>query len=720
MNDGRYVLRREARPMPYKALNKSQLKAMEAVVAALKEAVAQAKRSGKRKNADGFIDPDRVSRLFFVSGQPGSGKSSIYVTLRALLNKAEQRLDFDGKGKYEGKIPGLDRLNGAIRWLEPMDLEVAGDEGENLLAAMLVRIFEATDGSSSIQSKDCRDALGKLSELANDIGIAWDGNLKARAASLDPDSYSQEVMRAQRTKLGTNRRLREALDALLENKCFGCEREKIFVLPIDDFYLKPNVSLELLRLLRMVSVPRLFFLIMGDIKTMEALFFEKALADWTNVAGPQVFASLEKRREEEILPRIREMRARYLRKLLPPEQRAIIDWTQWDETLRYEPSAHDSSDYMHTLLSKICIWYRVGPESDPSRMALLKFLFTPTCSEGQTENANDKSSAPVNCSDSISKELAAAEEKRLRTFREAYSALQILDATPREVADLWMGLKELAESNCNQQKQHDDKEAPKYLKKAVDFALLAIEEQDYLTEEQQDILRFAFPKSSVDDLLFQTDKLILKAKESLPKEIKSGRVFVRKHLDWKLGVSNHKGTVGPVPFLPPRAAAWIILLHDLTWSWNPDRITKNLVDELCVELSKKKRWKHPTLVTSGWAWYKNKNKKAPWVHFPLPSLSTFRQLDRFLAVWNDVLGKNPTNLPRKGLVRCWVFACWIAEGLEHPEEPENPEELYDKFAYGRLKMPTNDEDEQDGMKAFKNILLKKHKDFERFATEEQT
>ena len=67
----------------------------------------------------------------------------------------------------------------------------------------------------------------------------------------------------------------------------------------------------------MVSVPRLFFLIMGDIKTMEALFFEKALADWTNIAGPQVFASLEKRREEEILPRIREMRARYLRKLLP-------------------------------------------------------------------------------------------------------------------------------------------------------------------------------------------------------------------------------------------------------------------------------------------------------------------------------------------------------------------------------------------------------------------
>ena len=90
-----------------------------------------------------------------------------------------------------------------------------------------------------------------------------------------------------------------------------------FVLPIDDFYLKPAASLELLRLLRMISVPRLFFLIMGDIKTMEALFFEKALGDWTRVAGPQVFASLEKRREQEVLPHVREMKARYLRKLLP-------------------------------------------------------------------------------------------------------------------------------------------------------------------------------------------------------------------------------------------------------------------------------------------------------------------------------------------------------------------------------------------------------------------
>ena len=697
MNDGRYVLRPEARPMPTVALNKSQRKAMKGVVAALREAVHHSDQPPKA----GFIDHHRMSRLFFVSGQPGSGKTSIYLTLCDLLSK-----DLDFRDEHKGDLD-LDGLNGTIRWLEPIDLEVAGDEGENLLAAVLVRISDAIDQSSGMASKACREALDELTALANDIGIAWDGNLRARAASLDPDSYSQEVMRAQRTRLGTNKRLREVLDALLKNKCYGFKGEKIFVLPIDDFYLKPKASLELLRLLRMVSVPRLFFLIMGDIKTMEALFFEQALADWTNVAGPEVFASLEKRREEEILPRIREMRARYLRKLLPPKQRAIINWTQWYETLRYKPSVHDSSDCIHTLVSKICIWYRVDPESDPSCMTFLKFLFTPTCSEGQTKNANAQRSARVDCSDSKFKELKA----RRRKFREAYSALQILDATPREVADLWMGLKELAESSCNEPKEHDDKEVPKYLHQVVDFALLAIEEQDYLTEEQQDILRFAFPTSSVDDLLFQTDKLILRAKESLPQKIKCGDAFVRKHLDWKLGVSDHKGTVGPVPFLPPRTAAWIILLHDLTWSWKPDHITKNLVYDLCVRLLKEKSWKRPTLETLGWAWYKN--KKASWIHFPLPSFNTFRQLDRFLAVWNNVLPPNPMKSAREELVRCWAFAMWIAE---NPENPESPEDLYDQFARGLLKMPNNGGEEITEFKSFKKDLFEKNKDFQQFAS----
>ena len=702
MNSSRYTLRPEAAPVPYDSLNQSQEKAMKAIVMALKEAAAQAENSKKSNDHDGLVDPDRVSRLFFVSGQPGSGKSSLYLTLRAILGK-EERYD-DIREKYQKKIQGLSGLNGATRWLEQIDLEVAGDEGENLLAAVLVRIFAAIDDSSGIATKDCQDAMNQLNELANDIGIAWEGNLKARAPSLDPQSYSLEVMSAQRARLNTNNRLREVLDALLKKKCYDFTNERLFVLPIDDFYLKPAASLELLRLLRMISVPRLFFLIMGDIKTMEALFFEKALADWTAIAGPQVFASLKERREAEILPRVREMRARYLRKLLPAAQRAIIEWMNWDEALRYQPTVADSSDRgkkLSCLLFDICLKGR--PTAAPHN--LRDYLVAPKLAEGDGHVSN-------------SEEKTEEQAKRLKRFQEAYSALQILDATPREAVDLWMCLSELVE----RREQSDDEKIPPYLKKAppylwtaVDFVLLAIEEQDFLTEKQQDPLRFAFPTSHKDNLRVDTDKFSLTPKFSRKLNISSDYVFVCEHLDWKLGISSvATNSAGPVPYLPPRAAAWIILLHDLAWDWQEESITTNLVHKLLKEIGKSSipltpKQKEdlpcpedpekamPGPENPGWAWYSHKNE---WLHFPFPNLDTFRQLDRFLTVWSVDMpspdSKKPLNLDT--LLRRWVFAAWIAEGSDN---------CYENFVNEKYSIPETKEEEEKcvGLSEYRNTLL---------------
>ena len=217
-----FALRPEARPVPYHSLNRSQHATLKNIVAAMAEAVQDAKSS---QDGDSAIDTNRASRLYFVSGEPGSGKSSLYTTLRYITDRstdAKERPD----PEYSTYISELEQ----IRWLDPLDLEVAVDEEENLLAAVLVRIFAAIDDaidepgnySPLSASKDCRDAMAQLEELANDIGIAWEGNLKARAGALDPDSYSQETIRAQRTRLKTNRRLRLALNALFRGKgCYG-------------------------------------------------------------------------------------------------------------------------------------------------------------------------------------------------------------------------------------------------------------------------------------------------------------------------------------------------------------------------------------------------------------------------------------------------------------------------------------------------------------------
>ena len=686
MNDSRYALRPEAGPVPFDSLHRSQRDAMKAIIVALNEAKTLATSTARTEGQQYLVDLDRVSRLFFVSGEPGSGKSSLYLTLRDILS--DHKLPEDDRKKYVDKFPFLEHLSGATRWLEQVDLEVAGEKGENLLAAVLVRISDALGSSSKVVSHACQEATTLLEELANDIGIAWDGNLQARASSLDPHSYSQEVMSAQRARLGTNKRLRQALDTLSEKECYGCTGETLFILPIDDFYLKPAASLELLRLLRMISVPRLFFLIMGDIKTMEALFFEKALADWTEVAGPQVFASLDERREREILPRAREMKARYLRKLLPVAQRTTIEVMEWKEALWYMPAVTKplgSARKLSCLLSDVRICW-TGKPNDASRN-LLNYLVAPNVPEGETEDGANE-------------------------FREAYSALQILDATPREVMDFWMCLRELkkSEPSCKDR-------APAYLRKVFEFVLFAIEEQDFLTEKEQELLRFAFPSSYKLDLQVTTDNIALKPTVGPKIEVSSSDVSVCKHFVWEIRISDvdDKKSMSLMP-LPPRPAAWIILLHDLVWNWRQESIAKNLVCELLKEIRKsrisltsKEDATPPEdpekALTSpenpGWAWYSHENE---WLHFPLPNLDTFRQLDRFLMVWNAVLpcpdSKKPLNLDT--LVRRWVFAAWIAAG---------PEDRYEKFATDkdekdRYEKFAADKDEDRKLNAYMSTLLK--------------
>ena len=149
MNDSPSALRPEAGPVPFDSLTLSQREAMKAIAAALKEATAQTAKLQKLKDRDGLVDADRASRLFFVSGEPGIGKSSLYLTLSAILGK-EKRYD-DIRKEYRKEIQDLSELDGATRWLEQIDLEVAGDTGENLLAAVLVRIFAAIDNSSGIK-----------------------------------------------------------------------------------------------------------------------------------------------------------------------------------------------------------------------------------------------------------------------------------------------------------------------------------------------------------------------------------------------------------------------------------------------------------------------------------------------------------------------------------------------------------------------------------------
>jgi hypothetical protein len=740
-NSNDHSLRPEAAPVPYWKHHKRAKEALNFIIRILEGAVDSVQGS-KTVEGDSSIDTNRASRIVFISGEPGSGKSTLYLTLKAMLRSEEHSEGY----KNQEAIETLRK----VRWLDALDLEVAGEEGENLLAAVLVRLFRKLEESSPVHPGKCEDAIKDLEELATDIGIAWEGNLRARAGALDPDTFSAEVIRTQGARLGVNHRLKDALDKLAKNKCYGCDEKTLFVLPVDDFYLKPTASLQLLRLLRMISIPRLFFLVMGDIKTVEALFIEKSLADWTEVAGTRLFAT-QSDRLDEALTRARELRARYLRKLLPPLQRADIEAMDWFEALDFEISPSDDSgdsnscevktkDTLEKLLDEVKLDTPHG-ESGTTTETLRQFLISPgllptEASEWREEKLKRQRRAKGKAKDD---EKEDQKERNRKKIQSAYTALQIMDVTPREIMDFAFALRDVIRKRdvekVREEKEfkkedrggEDNEKNPQLLLSVRNIVNLVKEEQSFLNEKEQLVLEGVLPTRtySPEDINFDMNRLRLKPTQRTWKG-DSGRLWFRDHRSWDLGVNNkfitdsnkdtspnedeglNQADKDPYAKLPPRQAAWYVLLHDLAWKWNHDSLTVNLVKKLCSELVEKPIWESkpalpltleqpledaakeamrkflilferfvdpsnktgkakqeeekrepdPSVDFRGWAVYSLDGET--YQHFPIPEFDTFRDLDRFLFVWSKGLRgvKKPGDANINKIASIWALAGW--------------------------------------------------------------
>lgn len=758
MTNDNNALRPEASPVSYWKHHKRAKEALNFIIRILNGAASSVSDS-KGIADDHSIDTNRASRIVFISGEPGSGKSTLYLTLRAMLRSKEY-----SEGYEDQKV--LDDLK-KVRWLDALDLEVAGEEGENLLAAVLVRLFRELEKSESnpIHSSKCGEAIKELEDLATDIGIAWEGNLHERAGALDPDTFSAEVIRTQGARLRINERLKEALDTLAKNECYGCDQKTLFVLPVDDFYLKPTASLQLLRLLRMISIPRLFFLVMGDIKTVEALFIEKSLADWTEVSGASLFATRSDRLDQALI-RARELRARYLRKLLPPLQRADIEAMDWFEALDFETKHTSGSggnishevnpnDTLEKLLDEVKL---DEPRMTGVETTLRKFLISPELlptelNEWRDEKLKRQNRAKGKAEDAEKEDRA---ERNLKKAQSAYTALQIMDATPREIMDLAFALRdvdrkrEAEKERIKKEYKHESNEPedieknPELLLTVMDMVDLVREEQSFLNETEQNVLEAVLPtrRYSPEDIHFSMDRLCLKPTERnwSDEEIKdsSGRLWFRDHRSWDLSVNRKfitdssvtdtspdeveclKANKDPYAKLPPRQAAWYVLLHDLAWEWNRDCVTGNLVERLRKELEppvwkrtvtsevnleqpfqdaareamkkfltlyersldqsnktyktkqeEEKQKPNPQDDFRGWAVYSidEAANEAAYNHFPMPKFETIRDLDRFLFVWSSGLKclKNLKEHDVSKIASIWALAGWtvLAEAYEH-------------------------------------------------------
>jgi hypothetical protein len=361
-------LRREAEALRVEALSISQAEALGKLAGLMKEAVDTS--SGRKQR--------RGSRLAFVSGAKGTGKSSLIHTLRFATERDrvyKSNKDSTGKDeatkdketKYKWDIVAdvtakLGTDTKVVRWLEPLTLDPL-PPGSNLLGAVLSRI-ETAIGAVERDNKSARGALdphgsldrarNKLHSLKQDAIKALEGNLQEHAPRLDPNNYAIESSQAETTKIKLKERLDSVLDDILigggDDPTSAASENGIFAIFVDDLDLRPSKAIEALKLAHLLSSRRLFYIFVGSLPDLDHVLFLNVQGEFKALLG-QDERSVEL---DKIEANANEIASSLLRKLIPSGQQIFVEDMTVAEALQYDTNAglgDQLSEKLESLIS---------------------------------------------------------------------------------------------------------------------------------------------------------------------------------------------------------------------------------------------------------------------------------------------------------------------------------------------------------------------------------
>lgn len=595
-------MRPEARPLRLDVLDYYQKEAIEKVSAVLLEALGHVKSATQKGTSKGDLDTDRASRLFFISGEAGGGKTTVYLSLRKALEEGVEAPPA-GFPRLTDLLPDRKKLI----WLDPLDLE-STPEAHNYLAAALERIDRALSGKvTDARGKERRrgvledssdEARQAFEDLRQNVVLAWEGNLRERAEHIDPDTYSMEVIRSAKASIRINARFRDAVEGMMKGN--DGYRESLFILPVDDLYLNPSSSLDLLRFLRIISIPRLFVLVLGNFFIIEELFYQNMLGKLVRQAGEHAFLGIE-RQKQILTSTATELAAHSLRKLIPPAQRYWLQVMHQLGALKFHPSRLDPT---------------LSEEQMKGTVEILEWLLQqlPVQLEG-VGKGHDTLLQFIRLRDTL-------EEKKDDEYY-TYSGLAILDLPPREVVDLWYSIMSVLPKRAEGKEPiacwEGDKGWEATLGIVIDAAVLAISGQSYISKEAQDLCStFAIKgnrgyEKSLDTSYLSADPDLATWLRVLLRD--GGLLVLSKHKGWLLSPSGKPGEN-----MAPRPTAWLTVLHDLMALSGEDRLIGEPLTPGPFDFGLVR-------VTKG-------DRQLAW---PTPRWISFWHFDRLSFVWRKVV-----------------------------------------------------------------------------------
>lgn len=301
-----HLLRPEAQPVKWQFMTEHQQSALNELLATLQLAVKQLDEPSTMDGGLPWLAEESYSRLVFIDGKRGTGKTTLMLSLVKLLHDSRPNGDFI---EAPGIVDTAKELRSRVVILEPLDMEPM-PAGTPILSAILARLNQAAIRMGVQEGRAHRGLLDgnltdepeyvRFTQLQARIARSLDGNLEARKGGLDREQFGKEVLNQEDDRLMLPSLLAESLallsaalpgrrliDSDFDQSANPQKQQRLFLVPIDDVDLNPERCLELLRLLRHYSVPQFFFLLMGQRDLVESIVKLKIGSEFRSIADPE-------------------------------------------------------------------------------------------------------------------------------------------------------------------------------------------------------------------------------------------------------------------------------------------------------------------------------------------------------------------------------------------------------------------------------------------------
>lgn len=615
---------------------------------------------------------EHVSTSILIHGARGTGKTTVLLSAaQAIIGKPDEFFPKNSDDPRASELADFISDNQhRITWMEPLDLEPL-PETANLLAAILGRVRTVLDEgtqkgaslpkqgswrSSSLLEESAEDPWGQLDRLIRDATFMWEDIPETTEARLRTEQQIKASDIYAKFQQSFGKTMEKVATTLAVARSGSTDHAQgILVLPIDNVDRSIGHLYNIVKLTRMVTSPRLWFVMAAGHEEFQ-LFMERSFQKELIASGRVGMAShgavsggpgMGSKIADETLAIARRQASTTLRRALPPSYRIHIDPVNPEDA-----------------------WNFKGKDGQPPLKDLLEGLELPQSSNPKAPRQGLESFADLfdvnrRLSDSLKEDLKLKDDSPAFTS----AACMALTLPARTLRDLWHSLDR---ENTLAQQSKGREPAERSVRIATQMLCHAIDESELPAWASRQFLhrmiRYDFEgnivldltgkpvrrtkRTTLSDVLEVSHSIFREGDDERPEPGEGGELSKDAVLISELHLRHIHDVVLELTdledpnnrtYLPGNVAGWFMLLYDVLMLFDEPRVLN--VDVTPYEIS-------PDLVVTLHELWVRDEKIQPLVKmgflWSLPTWAMFVDFNIFTLQWQAFLPEIRRHLEQLG------------------------------------------------------------------------